>query len=191
METLTVGRIFRGTLKAGKVLRLTASGDYTGFAFLDQIGPDSPRFPLSAGDNLLLGPYMQNRPVRIDVTGGAVEIDLDHRSPAPQLATDHIGVNRAVDAQARPAAFDVDGWTLTADELKAVVGIEALPAAGFSVITDIEYMVDGGTWISSGGMVGFDIEALTAAPHTVAIRAVNFIGAGPPSDIKVVTPTAE
>jgi hypothetical protein len=96
--------------------------------------------------------------------------------------------------RAVPSQFGASDWSV-ADPVTGgdiTVTISALPAAGTAAITDIEYRIDGGSWVSLGtattgstnvaGLVNFTQVA-------VAIRAVNTVGAGVTSATKNVTPT--
>lgn len=91
-----------------------------------------------------------------------------------------------------PAAFGAGDWSLSnpASGGQLNVGISSLPSNGGSTITDVEYRVDGGSWTSSGGTVGFSITGLTDDVSVdVELRAVNAVGAGAGSDTKSATPT--
>jgi hypothetical protein len=88
-----------------------------------------------------------------------------------------------------PDAFEPAHWSLAPGNEKADVAINSLPGNGGATITDIEYRVDGGTWVSSGGTSGFAIPDLAnGEEYDVELRAVNSIGAGAGSDTKSVTP---
>ncbi len=90
-----------------------------------------------------------------------------------------------------PSAFAVSGWSVAPANASAAVSITTLPNAGGASITDIEYRVNGGSWVSSGGIVGFNITSLTnGVAYGIAVRAVNSAGAGPVSDVKFVTPAS-
>lgn len=88
-----------------------------------------------------------------------------------------------------PAAFAVDDWSILDGNTQADVTIIALPDDGHSTITNVEYRLDGGSWVSSGGIVSFTITGLTnGVEYDVELRAINGVGAGPASDVKSVTP---
>ncbi len=92
-----------------------------------------------------------------------------------------------------PAAFAASYWSVenagTGGEVDVL--IHAHPENGGSAINDIEYRSDGGSWISSGGVLHFPISGLTDdVSTTIEVRAINSVGAGPDSDGKAVTPTA-
>ena len=72
------------------------------------------------------------------------------------------------------------------------VSIANLPAANGATITDIEYDLGAsGTWVSSGGTVGFSITGLTAASSfAVRLRAVNAAGSGLPGNSESATSSA-
>lgn len=90
-----------------------------------------------------------------------------------------------------PAAFEVGDWDVDGGDQEADVTIDDLPESGDDAVTDVEYRLDGGAWISSGGTVSFTITGLTNdVEYDVQLRAVNAIGAGAASDTKSVTPTA-
>lgn len=93
-----------------------------------------------------------------------------------------------------PDAFGTDDWTLTdagsGDGLH--VTINNLPLDGGDPITDIEYRVDGGTAVSTGGVDSFDIpldELTIDVEADVEARPVNSVGPGAWSAVKSATPT--
>ena len=91
-----------------------------------------------------------------------------------------------------PSAFVAGDWTLTnpVTDGDLLVTISALPESDYP-ITDIEYRLDGGVWVSSGGTVTFTISGLTnLTSYDVEIRAISSFGASAPSDTKSATPTA-
>lgn len=91
-----------------------------------------------------------------------------------------------------PNAFEDEDWSIAPGDADADVTIHALPDDGGSAITDIEYRLDGGSWISSGGTSSFTIADLTNDhEYAVELRAVNAVGAGAAGDVKSVTPEGE
>lgn len=91
------------------------------------------------------------------------------------------------------AAFIAGDWTLTnpATDGDLTVTITTLPATT-EPIADIEYRVDGGSWVSSGQATtgAFIISGLTnTVSYAVEIQAVNRFGASIISDTKNATPT--
>ncbi|MFA7407629.1 MAG: fibronectin type III domain-containing protein [Anaerolineaceae bacterium] len=91
-----------------------------------------------------------------------------------------------------PNAFTTEDWVLEDTETGGSLSvlINQLPADGGSEITDIEYRLDSGSPVSSGGVSGFAITGLTDEDeYDVQIRAVNSIGEGDWSDTKSETPT--
>jgi hypothetical protein len=93
------------------------------------------------------------------------------------------------DAFAVPDAFEVGDWSVAAGDEEADVTISSLPAANGATITDVEYRLDGGSWVSSGGTISFTITGLTNdQEYDVELRAVNSVGNGAVSDVKSVTP---
>lgn len=94
---------------------------------------------------------------------------------------------------AASAAFVIGDWTLTnpATDGDLTVTITTLPTTT-EPISDIEYRVDGGSWISSGvaTTTSFIISGLTnTVSYAVEIQAVNRFGASAISDTKNATPT--
>jgi hypothetical protein len=90
------------------------------------------------------------------------------------------------------AAFAVGNWTLTnpATAGDLLVTISSLPTS-FGTITDIEYRLDGGAWVSSGGTGTFTISGLTDnVSYDVELRAISDFGASAAGDLKSATPTA-
>jgi hypothetical protein len=66
------------------------------------------------------------------------------------------------------------------------VNILTLPSDGGSALTDIEYRVNGGTAISLGETTTGSYPITAVEGDDIQIRAVNVIGAGDWSDVKVV-----
>ncbi len=92
-------------------------------------------------------------------------------------------------ALAVPDAFDADDWDIGRADGAVDITIHALPENGGAAITDIEYRLDAGSWVSSGGTVSFSIAGLTnGQEYGVELRAVNSIGASDASDAKQITP---
>jgi hypothetical protein len=68
-----------------------------------------------------------------------------------------------------------------------------LPDDGGSAITDLEYQLDGGAWVSLAGTTtgAYPVSGLVDdQEYDVAIRAVNALGGGTASATKAVTPTS-
>jgi hypothetical protein len=93
-----------------------------------------------------------------------------------------------------PDAFVTGEWSVadlgTKGDIR--ITISTLPDNGGSAITDLEYQLDGGSWVSlSATTTGtYDIAGLTdGTEYSVKIRAVNAEGNGADSDAKTVTPT--
>jgi len=90
-----------------------------------------------------------------------------------------------------PDAFVLADWDLTAGDTEADVTINSLPADNGAAITDVEYRLDGGSWVSSGGTTSFTITGLTnGVEYDVELRAVNADGVSAAGDLKSVTPEA-
>ncbi|WP_162933068.1 serine hydrolase [Roseovarius sp. EL26] len=92
-----------------------------------------------------------------------------------------------------PEAFAIGMWELldpaTGGDLS--VTISSLPASGGALVTDIEYRLDGGSWVTSGGTGDFTISGLSNGTSVdIELRAVNSVGASTGSDSKAATPTA-
>lgn len=88
-----------------------------------------------------------------------------------------------------PGAFTAGMWSIAPGDTIAAVTINSLPISGGEPITDIERQLDSGAWVSTGGIVSFNITGLTnSQTYDVRLRAVNVIGAGAQSDMKQVTP---
>lgn len=93
-----------------------------------------------------------------------------------------------------PAQFGTGDWSVAnaASGGTVDVSVSAVPDDGGAAITDIEYQVDGGAWVSSGttDTTGFEITGLTDDVEVdIALRAVNAAGNGTASATKAVTPT--
>jgi hypothetical protein len=92
---------------------------------------------------------------------------------------------------ALPDAFEIGDWSLTPGDGQLSVAIGSLPANNGAALTNIEYRLDGGSWVSSGGTIGFTITGLTNdTEYDVEIRAVNSAGVSAASDVKSATPEA-
>lgn len=88
-----------------------------------------------------------------------------------------------------PEAFQEADWSVSPVENGATVTITSLPENGGDTITNIEYRLNGASWVSSGGSVSFQISGLTnGAQYSIEIRASNSVGAGAASDTKQFTP---
>lgn len=95
-----------------------------------------------------------------------------------------------------PAAFAPAAWLLgdAGTGGDATVTLLSLPDTGGSVITDVEFRRDGGTWSVLPAYAGTGVYTLSdlftdGVASTVELRAVNAEGAGAPSDTKSVTTT--
>jgi hypothetical protein len=104
------------------------------------------------------------------------------------------GPDPAAGGPAGPAQFGTGDWSVS--DLNTVDGaritISALPDDGGSAITDLEYQVDGGAWISLAGTTADAYDVADLAFNTaqaIAIRAINALGNGTASATKSVTPT--
>ena len=112
-------------------------------------------------------------------------------------AVNSVGNGTASDTKAAtptgvPDAFVIGNWTLTdpgtAGDL--LVTISSLPDANGATITDVEYRLDSGSWVSSGGTVTFTISGLTDdVEYDVELQAVNATGDSGAGDLKAETPT--
>lgn len=92
-------------------------------------------------------------------------------------------------AAAVPDAFEVGDWDADPADEQIDITINSLPADNGAAITDIEYRLDGGSWVSSGGTSSFTISSLTNdQEYDVELRAVNSVGNGAAGDVKQVTP---
>lgn len=98
------------------------------------------------------------------------------------------------DTLAAPAQFEADGWSVADDTTGGAItiSITELPSEGASAITDIEYQLDDGDWVSGeldepGEIAVTDL--VDDQEYSVRIRAVNATGEGPASDAELVTPT--
>lgn len=93
-----------------------------------------------------------------------------------------------------PAPFIPGDWSISDAETgaTAALSITMMPADGGAAITDIEYRLFGGPWISVGGAATGTYLITDFADGVITdveIRAVNSVGGGPESDIKTVTTT--
>lgn len=92
-----------------------------------------------------------------------------------------------------PEAFAEAQWSVASSGAagEITIRLNALPADGGLGLARIEYRIDGGAWTDIGGTAAGDYAVSGLAPDveaSVALRAVNAIGAGPAGDVKTVTP---
>lgn len=102
---------------------------------------------------------------------------------------------QAVGGATVPAQFGTGDWSVADAHTSGdiTITITVLPDDGGSAIIDLEYQIDGGSWVSLGGTTTGDypVAGLTDDVEVdVAIRAVNAVGPGVGSATKAVTPTA-
>ncbi|WP_424973102.1 hypothetical protein [Dinoroseobacter sp. S76] len=98
----------------------------------------------------------------------------------------------AAASAASPESFAVADWSAQdlANGGDILVTIQSLPNANGAPILGLEYRVDGGAWTNAAGLGDFTISGLPVdAPASIALRALNGIGASAASDTKTVTPT--
>ena len=160
------------TLNASGIANISKTG-LSKFAIKAGIDTDN-NFPHSGYESNSVGGYFG------DQTG----VDTD-----PTLTVVHSG-----GAATAPDAFVTGEWSVadlgTKGDIR--ITISTLPDNGGSAITDLEYQLDGGSWVSlSATTTGtYDIAGLTdGTEYSVKVRAVNAEGNGADSDAKTVTPT--
>lgn len=95
---------------------------------------------------------------------------------------------------AAPDQFGAGDWSVADDGTNGdiTITVTTLPADNGSALTDLEYQLDGGSWVSMAGTTtgAYGVTGLTdGTTYAVAIRAVNAVGAGTASATKNVTPT--
>jgi hypothetical protein len=93
-----------------------------------------------------------------------------------------------------PSQFGAGDWSVADAETSGDINITitTLPDPGDSPITDLEYQIDAGAWVSLGDTTTgvYGVAGLTDDVQvTVAVRAVNAAGDGTASAGKTVTPT--
>jgi hypothetical protein len=93
-----------------------------------------------------------------------------------------------------PAQFGTGDWAVAdaGTNGDVTVSIITLPSAAGSSITDIEYQIDAGSWVSLGGATtgDYNVAGLTdTTSYSFAVRAVNANGNGTASATKSATPT--
>jgi hypothetical protein len=160
----------------------------SGGSTLSLIDTAGGRFKLS-GNNIVAG---ATAPDYETATSHNITIRETHAdgSNSPRDTVIAIAVLDIDDApDTAPDAFEVGDWDLDAGDEEAEVTINSLPDDGGATITDVEYRLDGGSWVSSGGTSSFTISGLTNdQEYDVELRAVNGVGAGAAGDTKQVTP---
>jgi len=104
-----------------------------------------------------------------------------------------IGTGGEAPPPAVPGAFTVGQWTLAdpVTEGDLTITIVSLPNNNGAIISDLEYRVDGGIWISldNTALQAYTISGLGTSSVNIEVRAINSVGGGLPSDIKAETPT--
>lgn len=140
------------------------------------------------------------------VTSGVTDEEIDVSGVATGehylhlMVEDAAGNQSAVDSTlyvfpgSAPAQFGASDWSVADEESGGTltVTISALPDEGSDPITDIDYRVDGGSWIATGldAPGSFDIDGLSNdTSYDVQLRAVNAAGDGSASAVKSATPT--
>lgn len=105
-----------------------------------------------------------------------------------------VGTSDTTSASATaPAQFGTGAWSISATGVsgQATVTVSTLPDDGGSAITDVEYQIDGGSWVSGGittaGAFNISSGLTDDVESDVAIRAVNAVGNGTASATKAVT----
>ncbi len=92
-----------------------------------------------------------------------------------------------------PYPFQTNDWSLTNSATSGALSltISMLPAGGGSLITGIEYQINGGSWVATGlsDIGAFELTGLTDyQTYTVALRCVNDIGPAIASATKSAAP---
>lgn len=91
-----------------------------------------------------------------------------------------------------PGAFALDDFDVTPIAGGFALDFIALPPNGGSPITELQYQIDGGSWVpvSGTGTGSRNVTGLPEVEVSVSVRAVNAIDPGEPSEPKLVTPAA-
>lgn len=110
-------------------------------------------------------------------------------APHPDYLGGFVSGGASVPSQFSPVQWSITNLFTGGD---AQVTVTSLPSDNGATITDIEYQIDGGSWVSSGGTTTFTISSgLTDDVESdVSIRAVNTEGESSPSATKPVTTTS-
>lgn len=121
--------------------------------------------------------------------GGAITISAVNTSSQALVAT-------VWESPYEPRQFDTTDWSVadmsTSGDIRLT--ILALPNQGGSAILDIEYQIDGGSWVAleldSPFLGAYTISGFTDyQQYSFKVRAVNSYGNGPESSARLVTPT--
>lgn len=170
----------------GNLAVADGSGSY---AFSITADPDG-KFQLDAGDDSQL--EVGGAPDYETATSHLVTIEADNGVDAPITRQFTISVTNVVETA--PSQFGAGDWSVadlgTNGDIE--ITIAALPDPGDGPITDLEYQVDGGSWVSLGDVVSgaYPLSGFTDGTEVnLAVRAVNAAGAGTASATKAVTPT--
>ena len=107
-------------------------------------------------------------------------------TPAANVTTGNISV--------APSAFGAGGWSLSDKPStlgdKVTLAFTTLPSSGGSAITDVQYQINAGSWVSIGTTpTSLDVTVPATTLVDIQIRAVNAIGNGA-VDTKSITPTS-
>lgn len=156
-----------------------------------------PDFVAASGDNAAIQAIILDTPNRVSDTfvvssDGLTDLgDNLHFSAASTKTIGERYYSMYAEGPSVPDQFGASDWSVASGNAQADVTISALPYNGGGGISDIEYQVDGGSWVSSGGITDFSITGLTnGVEYDISIRAVNAIGNGDASATKAVTPSA-
>lgn len=182
-----------------------ANGTITYGVFLDAATtPDAAQ--LLAGTDGDDAPLVLNPSVAVTATGAQTRnVTGLTAATAYRSAAVHVDVAGRIsnvvssaafttDAGAAPSQFGTGDWSIAdaGTNQDAEITITALPGDGGSAITDLQYQIDGGSWVSLGGTTTgtYTVAGFTdGTPADVAIRAVNANGNGTASATKSVTAT--
>ena len=164
-----------------------ANGDSIAFGLYDGFNT-----PTVSATNAARPHYHQPIETRAHVSGTGYGYPVVRESATLAFATAS-GINSSATA---PAAFTAGQWTLAdkATNGALTLTLTALPANGGAAITDVQYQIGAGNWISLGStaLAAYTISGLTnGVSASVKIRAVNSAGASAASDTKSATPTGD
>jgi hypothetical protein len=114
--------------------------------------------------------------------------DIDVLETATNSAGSASEASNAITADTftAPDAFTAPDWGLANDDGDISVNILTLPDDGGAPITDLEYRVNAGAAVSFGETTTGSYPIVADEDDEIQIRAVNAVGAGDWSDVKVV-----
>lgn len=189
---------------------LTVVADASGSGTITRLpnatgGPSGGYQTIVEGQTIVIGPFGETTQHKIDARESSLTVTVG-LSAVPVFPTTDPGVENAAywdgDTLTKsagpveaPNAFTAEQWSVVDAETSGdiTVTVDELPDDNNSTITDMQYSISNGDWVSFGAAVADDytISGLEDdVAVTIRLRVINAVGTSPVSDSKLVTPTA-